>query len=83
MQNTDKADRERFAADQPACCAAAAQVASSSIDVLTITSTSAAKFDVFRHDVNLACPYYFADATRAQVHYSLQPRPDWCYKTAP
>jgi hypothetical protein len=30
---------------------------------MTITSTSAGKFDSFRHEVNLATPYYFADAT--------------------
>ncbi len=61
VQNTNKADRDRF----PQFNQLFAEAAKSRkhLDVLTITSTSAGKFDSFRHDVNLATPYYFADAT--------------------
>lgn len=61
VQNTNKADRERF----PDFNKLFAEAANSRkhIGVLTITSTSAGKFDSFRHDVNLATPYAFADAT--------------------
>jgi uncharacterized membrane protein YphA (DoxX/SURF4 family) len=61
VQNTNKADRERFA-DLNKLFAEAAN-SRKHIDVLTITSTAAGKFDSFRHDVNLATPYAFADAT--------------------
>ena len=61
VQNTNKADRERF--DQFNALFAAAAKSRKNIGVLTITSTSAGKFDAFRHEVNLATPYYFADAT--------------------
>ena len=61
VQNTNKADRERFA-DFNKLFADAGK-SRKHIDVLTITSTAAGKFDSFRHDVNLATPYAFADAT--------------------
>jgi uncharacterized membrane protein YphA (DoxX/SURF4 family) len=61
VQNTNKADRERFL-DFNKLFAEASQ-SRKHIEVLTITSTSAGKFDSFRHDVNLATPYAFADAT--------------------
>ncbi len=61
VQNTNKADRERF--EQFNQLFAAAAKSRKHIDVLTITSTAAGKFDSFRHDVNLATPFYFADAT--------------------
>ena len=61
VQNTNKADRDRFG--QLNALFAAAARSRKKIDVLTITSTSAGKFDSFRHDVNLATPFYFADAT--------------------
>ena len=61
MQNTNKADRDRFAAINKLMEAAAKS--RRNITPLTITSTSPAKFDSFRHDVNLSGPYYFADAT--------------------
>ena len=61
VQNTNKADRERFL--QFNKLFAEAEKSRKHVDVLTITSTSAGKFDSFRHDVNLATPYYFADAT--------------------
>lgn len=61
VQNTNKADRDRFA-DLNKLFEAAA-TSRKHIGVLTITSTAAGKFDSFRHDVNLATPYAFADAT--------------------
>lgn len=61
VQNTNKTDRDRF--DAINALMAAAEKSRRGITALTITSTSAAKFDSFRHDVNLAGPYYFADAT--------------------
>jgi len=61
VQNTNKADRERF--EQFNALFAEAAKSRKNIEVLTITSTGAAKFDAFRHEVNLATPYYFADAT--------------------
>lgn len=61
VQNTNKADRERFADFNKLF--EAASKSRKHIDVFTITSTAAGKFDSFRHDVNLATPYAFADAT--------------------
>lgn len=61
VQNTNKADRERFP-DFNKLFGEAVK-SRKHIEVLTITSTSAGKFDSFRHDVNLATPYAFADAT--------------------
>ena len=61
VQNSNKADRERFAPINELL--AAAEKSRKHIGVLAITSTSPAKFDAFRHDVNLAVPYYTADAT--------------------
>ncbi|WP_231590748.1 BT_3928 family protein [Hymenobacter terrenus] len=61
VQNTNKADRDRFQTINQLL--EAATKSRRNVSVLTITSTSAAKFDSFRHDVNLAGPYYFADAT--------------------
>ncbi len=61
VQNTNKTDRERF--EQFNKLFAEAAASRKHIDVLTVTSTAAGKFDSFRHDVNLATPFYFADAT--------------------
>ena len=61
VQNTNKTDRERFEVIDSLM--ASAGRSRKRITALTITSTSAAKFDAFRHDVNLSGPYYFADAT--------------------
>ena len=61
VQNTNKTDRDRFAQFNKLFAEAAKS--RKHIEVLTITSTSPGKFDSFRHDVNLATPYYFADAT--------------------
>ena len=33
------------------------------IEPMVLTSSSSQDFDVFRHEVNLAAPYYFADGT--------------------
>ncbi|WP_240047246.1 BT_3928 family protein [Hymenobacter nivis] len=61
VQNSNKADRDRFLPIN--ALLTAAEKSRKHIDVLAITSTSPAKFDAFRHDVNLAVPYYTADAT--------------------
>ncbi|OGX83434.1 DoxX family protein [Hymenobacter lapidarius] len=61
VQNTNKTDRDRFEAINALMTAAAKS--RKDITALTITSTSPAKFDSFRHDMNLSGPYYFADAT--------------------
>ena len=61
VQNTNKADRDRF--EQLNALFAAAAKSRKNIGVMTITSTSAGKFDAFRHEMNLATPFYFADAT--------------------
>ena len=61
VQNTNKADRDRFVALNALLNAAAKS--RKHITAVTITSTSPAKFDAFRHDMNIATPYYFADAT--------------------
>ncbi|WP_241502298.1 BT_3928 family protein [Hymenobacter glacialis] len=61
VQNTNKTDRDRFVAINALMTATAKS--RKNITALTITSTSPAKFDAFRHDVNLPGPYYFADAT--------------------
>lgn len=61
LQNTNKADRDRFVAINALLDSAARS--RRNITPLVITSTSPAKFDSFRHDVNLPGPYYFADAT--------------------
>ncbi|MGI4833741.1 MAG: BT_3928 family protein [Janthinobacterium lividum] len=61
IQNTNKTDRDRF--EQINQLVAAAAKSRRHLAVLAITSTSAGKFDAFRHEVNLAAPYAFADAT--------------------
>lgn len=61
VQNTNKADRERFKEINQLLDGA--PKSRRKLEAVTITSTSPAKFDTFRHDVNLATPYYFADAT--------------------
>ena len=61
VQNTNKTDRERF--EQFNALFAGAAKSRKKIGVMTITSTSAGKFDAFRHEMNLATPYFFTDAT--------------------
>ncbi len=61
VQNTNKADRDRFEAINKLL--AAAEHSRRHLGVLVITSSSRGKFDSFRHEVNLAVPYYLADGT--------------------
>ncbi|WP_310391170.1 BT_3928 family protein [Hymenobacter sp.] len=61
VQNTNKTDRDRFVAINALLNAAGKS--RKNITAVTITSTSPAKFDAFRHEMNIATPYYFADAT--------------------
>lgn len=61
VQNTDKADRDRF--PQIVKLMAGADSSKKNIEPMIITSSSPHEFDVFRHEVNLPGKYYFADAT--------------------
>jgi hypothetical protein len=61
VQNTNKADRDRFDAINLLLNGAAKS--RKHIVPVTITSTNPARFDAFRHEMNIATPYYFADAT--------------------
>ncbi|QDA60410.1 BT_3928 family protein [Hymenobacter jejuensis] len=61
IQNTDKADRDRFT--QINSLLQSADSSQKKIMPLVITSTSPAEFDAFRHEVNLSAPFYYADAT--------------------
>lgn len=61
VQNTDKTDRDRFK-DINQLMEDAAK-SRKQIRPLIVTSSSPQEFDAFRHDVNLAGTYYFADAT--------------------
>ena len=61
IQNLDKTDRDRF--KQINLLLQSVDSSQSKITPLAITSNSPAEFDAFRHDVNLAVPFYYADAT--------------------
>lgn len=61
VQNTDKTDRDRF--EQFNTLFKELPKSRKNISVVVITSSSPAEFDAFRHDVNLAAPFYYADAT--------------------
>ena len=61
VQNTNKADRDRFAEINKLLNSVGKS--RKNITAITITSTSPGKFDTFRHEMNIATPYYFADAT--------------------
>ncbi|WP_254846579.1 BT_3928 family protein [Hymenobacter sp. CRA2] len=61
IQNTDKADRDRFR--EINLMLAGADSSKKQITPMIITSSSPNEFDVFRHEVNLPGKYYFADAT--------------------
>ena len=61
IQNTDKADRDRYALINKLLTDAKAS--GLLITPLIITSSSPAEFDVFRHNANFAVPFYYADAT--------------------
>ena len=61
VQNVNDTDRDRFRDINKLLTAAAKS--RKQIQPLIITSSSPQEFDAFRHDVNLAGTYYFADAT--------------------
>ncbi len=61
VQNVNATDRDRFREINELMTATAKS--RKQIQPLIITSSSPQEFDAFRHDVNLAGPYYFADAT--------------------
>ena len=61
VQNTNKTDRDRFAEINKLLNSVGKS--RKNITAITITSTSPGKFDTFRHEMNIATPYYFADAT--------------------
>jgi len=61
VQNTDKADRDRY--DLINKLFADAKESRANIMPLIVTSSSPAEFDVFRHNANFAVPFYYADAT--------------------
>ena len=61
IQNLDRTDRDRF--KQINKLLRAADSSRMHITPLALTSNSPAEFDSFRHEENLAVPYYYADAT--------------------
>ncbi|KAA9333206.1 DoxX family protein [Hymenobacter busanensis] len=61
VQGVEKADRDRFA--QINQLLASIDSSKKKVEPFIVTSASPNEFDVFRHEVNLAGPYYFADAT--------------------
>ncbi|MFD2786234.1 BT_3928 family protein [Hymenobacter rubripertinctus] len=61
IQNVNEADRDRF--KEISSLLENTAKSRKQIQSLIITSSSPQEFDAFRHDVNLAGPYYFADAT--------------------
>lgn len=61
IQNTNKSDRDRY--DLINALIASAAKSPNKITPLVITSSSPADIDDLRHDVNLAAPVYYADAT--------------------
>ncbi|HEX8349222.1 MAG TPA: DoxX family protein, partial [Hymenobacter sp.] len=61
VQGTATADRDRF--EQFNLLFKEVQKSRKRIATVVITSSSPAEFDAFRHDVNLAVPFYYADAT--------------------
>ncbi|WP_400193136.1 BT_3928 family protein [Hymenobacter sp. B81] len=61
IQNVEKADRDRFTLINGLL--ASIDSSQKRITPVIITSSSPQEFDVFRHEVNLAGKYYFADAT--------------------
>ncbi|UOR04980.1 DoxX family protein [Hymenobacter aerilatus] len=61
VQSVERADRDRF--KQINKLLLAADSSQKKILPLVVTSSSPADFDVFRHDMNLVAPVYYADAT--------------------
>jgi hypothetical protein len=62
VQDVRKANPDSFA-DINALVAGAEQLEAPKVEPLVLTASSSQDFDVFRHEVNLAAPYYFGDAT--------------------
>lgn len=62
VKDVKKADQESFK-EINALLAGIEQSQSPKIVPVVITSSSSQDFDVFRHEVNLAVPYFFADGT--------------------
>jgi hypothetical protein len=62
VQDVRKADPDSFAGIN-ALVAAVEKSGQPRIEPLVLTASSSQDFDVFRHEVNLAVPYYFGDAT--------------------
>lgn len=61
IQDVDKADRDRYTLINKLL--EDAKASRRGITPLIISSSSPAEFDVFRHNANLAVPFYYADAT--------------------
>lgn len=61
VQSVTKADRDRFTQINPLF--EALTKSQRNIKPLVLTSSSPSEYDVFRHDVNLTAPFYYADAT--------------------
>lgn len=62
VQDVRKTNPDSFA-DINALAAGAEQSPNPRIEPLVLTASSSQDYDVFRHEVNLAVPYYFGDAT--------------------
>lgn len=62
VQDVRKSHPESFTAINK-LISAAEKAAAPRIEPMVLTSSSSQDFDVFRHEVNLAAPYYFADGT--------------------
>ncbi|GAB2525844.1 BT_3928 family protein [Rufibacter soli] len=62
VKDVNKADRESFAGINT-LLAGLEKTPSPKVVPVVITSSSSQDFDVFRHEINLSAPYFFADAT--------------------
>jgi hypothetical protein len=62
VQDVRKTNAASFADINP-LLAGVEQLGPSKVEPLVLTASSSQDFDVFRHEVNLAVPYYFGDAT--------------------
>ncbi|WP_066835772.1 BT_3928 family protein [Rufibacter ruber] len=62
VHNVSKTDAESFA-EINRLLASLEQNQNPKVVPVVLTSSSSQEFDVFRHEVNLAAPYFFADAT--------------------
>ncbi|MDX5348463.1 MAG: DoxX family protein, partial [Hymenobacteraceae bacterium] len=61
VHDVHKADEDNF--DRINELIHKAEAGNLQIQPMVLTSSSSQDFDIFRHEVNLAAPYYFADAT--------------------